>query len=963
MAQNTKRKKGRKHLASAIGIMGLVVTLGVAALAYSKVSGKAIPLIGVLLPFVESRLGLFILGKYSLVPFSLLLGALSLGLLVLPRRHPCTLFLYPLYLAIYFTFSFLVSMSGDGSQVWPHTLYESLMRDKTPKEASLYVVIALLLEILVLFILSPVVFLLNRWLSHKRDFQKRKEEHDLKTRVLTAPSLPEERDEWRERGEAKIAAKRQARMEKREAKFRQKEVAKAEKQEAEVATVTVPLQQDDGHLRFPKVMDVPAIDHLLKKEPQAEPEKNEREQSGISPLEAVKEKVLLEHPVANPVLVESEEEKKAQISGLLQGAMERVGWKGIAPRKDTPSSHPVPNRGFLYEAVKKNSLMNKALAHAGSSFSKMADGVADSTPLQKEEVADVAATCEQAPIAQKEKPCMKKALVEPPVSRPEPVRGESVQEEREPAFPEPKEDDELDDLQSYCGVGGLASANAGKSALLNRKQLDYQAPPMDILADCPMASQELDETTKQKGDRLVQTLDDFGISVTPVSIIKGPTVTMYEIAPAPGVRVGKILGLAENIQLSLPATQVRIVAPIPGKSCVGVEVPNLKRSTVGFKEMLPALDEKPYKVPMILGRNLFGEPICCDVAKTPHLLIAGSTGSGKSVCVNSLICSILYKKSPREVRMVMVDPKVVELQMYNGIPHLLTPVITDSKRALKVLDFCVDEMERRYQLLNSMRVRNIEGYNEKVAQGNVAREKIPYIVIIIDEYADLMTTVGKEMEQRVARLAAKSRAAGIHLVLATQRPSVNVVTGVIKANVPARIAFMVKSTVDSRTILDTSGAEKLLGRGDMLYMNPSEPNPQRIQGAFLSDEECEKIVDFVSSQGEPDYIDEAYFEDEPEKDDHIDGFDEDPEDVADEGDVYQQALSIVVERKCASASFLQRRLRIGYNHAARLVERMEEEGIVGAANGSKPRPLLRYPDSPSLQQLDAGEVASQSDIG
>jgi S-DNA-T family DNA segregation ATPase FtsK/SpoIIIE len=348
-----------------------------------------------------------------------------------------------------------------------------------------------------------------------------------------------------------------------------------------------------------------------------------------------------------------------------------------------------------------------------------------------------------------------------------------------------------------------------------------------------------------------------------------------------------------------------------------------------------------FGIPMVLGRNLMGEPVVIDVIKAPHLLIAGSTGSGKSVCVNSLICSVLFRCSPKQVRMILVDPKIVELNVYNGIPHLLTPVITEAKRTLKALDFCLYEMDRRYKLLQGLSVRNIIGYNEKIEASHLAREKLPYILVVIDEFADLMHLVGKDMESKVSRLAAMSRAVGIHLVLATQRPSVDVITGVIKNNIPTRIAFAVTSATDSRIILDEQGADKLLGKGDMLYMSSSNPATERIQGSFLSDHEVEKVVKFVSSQGVPDFIDESFFEDEEQK--ASDSESEDGVDVNDDDELMQRALTIVVERKCASASYLQRRLKIGYNRAARLVEQMEEMGYVGPPNGSKPRELIKYP--------------------
>lgn len=507
-----------------------------------------------------------------------------------------------------------------------------------------------------------------------------------------------------------------------------------------------------------------------------------------------------------------------------------------------------------------------------------------------------------------------------------------------PPAPEPKNPE--DDMDVLSGVGGLASSNAGKSALLNRKRLVYQFPSADLLVAYPDHSNDIDEETIKNGELLIETLRQFKIQATLMNIVKGPTVTMFEVSPAPGVRVNTIVNLADNIALSLAAQRVRIVAPIPGKQAVGIEVPNKKRQIIGFKEMIPSMDAKEYAIPMVLGRTITGEPIVTDLASTPHLLIAGSTGSGKSVCVNSLICSILYRKSPKEVRLIMVDPKIVELKIYNGIPHLLTPVITEAKKTIKALEFCIFEMDRRYKLLQGLNVRNIKAYNKKIVEARLAREKLPYIAVIIDEFADLMATVGKELETQLARLAAMSRAIGIHLVLATQRPSVNVITGLIKSNIPSRIAFAVTSAMDSRIIIDEIGAEKLLGKGDMLYSSNADPSPSRIQGAFLSDEEVEKVVEFACSQGAPDYIDEAFFEDDEPDDSGDDG-----DDFGDgDDDLMEKALRIVVERRGASASYLQRRLKIGYNRAARLVEQMEELGYVGPPNGSKPRELLKYPD-------------------
>ena len=452
----------------------------------------------------------------------------------------------------------------------------------------------------------------------------------------------------------------------------------------------------------------------------------------------------------------------------------------------------------------------------------------------------------------------------------------------------------------------------------------------------------IDDATKQASLNLKQTLAEFNIEADITGIKKGPVVTMFEILPAPGVKLSKIVALQDNIALSLAAQSVRIVAPIPGKQAVGIEVPNRNRSVVGFREIIEMdLPEwKKMAVPVVLGKDILGKAQLIDLVKTPHMLIAGATGSGKSVCVNSLILSILYKRSFEDVKMILVDPKVVELKLYNNIPHLLTPVITEPKKALQALQWCLCEMERRYALLDSMGVRDISNYNAKIKQQKICTQKLPYIVVIIDEFADLMATSGKELENIVARLTAMSRAVGIHLVLATQRPSVNVITGLIKANIPTRIAFMVASRTDSNIIIDTVGAEKLLGRGDMLYASAVDPAPIRIQGTFVSDQEVENVVTAVKDYGEPDYIDEEIFVDDDDEDGARDLF---GEPMSDDDPLYDQALEIVVQSGKASASYIQRRLKIGYNRAARLVEEMEERGIVGPANGSKPREVIHIP--------------------
>ncbi len=451
----------------------------------------------------------------------------------------------------------------------------------------------------------------------------------------------------------------------------------------------------------------------------------------------------------------------------------------------------------------------------------------------------------------------------------------------------------------------------------------------------------IDDETRAAAEDLKQTLNEFGIDAEVTEIIKGPVVTMFEILPAPGVKLSKIVGLQDNIALRLAASSVRIVAPIPGKQAVGIEIPNKNRAIVSFRECIEEdlIEWQKMAVPVVLGKDIEGENKIIDLAKTPHLLIAGSTGSGKSVCVNSMILSILYKRSPDQVKMILVDPKIVELKLYNDIPHLLTPVITEPKKALQALQYCICEMERRYSLLDHMGVRDIASYNKKIIEQHIAAEKLPYLVVIIDEFADLMITTGKQLEDTIARLAAKSRAAGIHLVLATQRPSVDVVTGLIKANIPSRIAFMVASKMDSKIILDKMGAEMLLGRGDMLYASSTSPFPVRIQGTFVSDQEVEDVVNAVKAWGEPDYIDDEIFV----SDDDDDGGDEQMSFVEGDDPLYEKALDIVVQAGKASASYIQRRLKIGYNRAARLVEEMEARGIVGPANGSKPRDIIHVP--------------------
>ena len=477
------------------------------------------------------------------------------------------------------------------------------------------------------------------------------------------------------------------------------------------------------------------------------------------------------------------------------------------------------------------------------------------------------------------------------------------------------------------------------------KNANYQKPPINLLAPIKSVDQSQDKSLIQKNTEVLEsTFKSFGVHVIVKKAVLGPTVTRYEVQPAVGVKVSKIVNLADDLALALAAKDIRIEAPIPGKPLIGIEVPNRTTSAVSFKDVMLHQDSKAKDISLDvpLGKDVEGKVISADLRKMPHLLIAGSTGSGKSVAINTIITSILMKSYPEDVKLVLIDPKMVELSVYNGIPHLLIPVVTDAKLATNALRKTVKEMERRYQLFAAGGVRNITEYNQKVAENNADKtnsvmEKLPYIVVIVDELSDLMMVAGHDVEDAIVRLAQMARAAGIHMILATQRPSVDVITGLIKANVPSRISFAVSSGVDSRTILDQVGAEKLLGRGDMLFLPIGAAKPERVQGAFISVNEVEKVVSWVKEQQEAVYNEDMI----PSKNDsesQIDGEDE-PED-----EFYDQAVALVRKQQSASVSMLQRRFRIGYNRAARIVDAMEAKGIVGPSEGSKPRQVLIPPE-------------------
>ncbi|WP_179394339.1 DNA translocase FtsK [Lacticaseibacillus absianus] len=467
---------------------------------------------------------------------------------------------------------------------------------------------------------------------------------------------------------------------------------------------------------------------------------------------------------------------------------------------------------------------------------------------------------------------------------------------------------------------------------------DYQLPSMDLLSAVPPADQSVEvEQIKQNRVKLKQTLESFGVNVTVKSATLGPSITQYEIQPAVGVKVAKIVNLADDLALALAAKDIRIEAPIPGKPLIGIEVPNSTIATVGYREVLantPPHPGKPLVIP--LGKDVSGHVLTFDLTKMPHLLIAGATGSGKSVMINVIITSILMTTKPTEVRLMLIDPKRVELSVYNGVPHLLTPVVTEAKKAPSALNKVLAEMDKRYQAFSDNGVRNMTEFNHKAAE-TATLTRMPYIVVIVDELSDLMMVAGNEVETAIVRLAQMARAAGIHIIIATQRPSVDVITGLIKANVPSRIAFAVSSGVDSRTILDSNGAETLLGRGDMLYDPIDASKPVRIQGAFIPSEDVEAVVSAITAQVAP-----AYDEDMAPSEVEVDGAAGESED-----ELYDDAKQFVLQQGSASTSMLQRRFRIGYNRAARLIDDLEANQIVGPADGSRPRKVYGAESDPT----------------
>ena len=940
--------KGKGRFSLIFGFLSILLALVLS-------SGIVLPLLGMQVSFLSGSLqwlSPFIgfsatANPLGLVPFCCLLLLWALMAFSFRGRKPFSFVLIPVTALMYGTLYLLAQMLQQTGR--PKVIMDFLFADgATLRTASFKVVMAFLFETGLFVALTLIGDVLDRHYRKKKAFALKLKQMQAGKKIDTSTLSRRER--------RRLASERN-----RQEKLAEDEAVVVLKQKKK------PEEKDlSGKMEFPQVMEVPPLNSLARSPERAVASKDiiDVEELAATPslglasigaLQTIKEehmrdrKADKEESRAEKKKAKSEERKHEPLSGFLQAALEVIGKNPSAP------GDPVPKRtgkakGLLAQAVEETEDQGPTIPASIT----IANPVEIKFPPKSPSLASMEKEPVQMPVSESGKATIsirdqiisvRPSFEEPKVERPEFFAPLSTAKPVNGGFsddvpPVSADMDEEFDIDTSSGVGGLASSNGSGSALLNKGRLIYHYPPEDILVRYPKTGNVIDTETLERGDKLVATLLEFNVRVELVSIVRGPTVTMFEILPAPGIRVNTIVSLADNIALSLAALQVRIVAPIPGRSAVGIEIPNRKRDIIGFKEMIPSMDQKMGNIPMVLGKNLLGEPIVIDVEKAPHLLIAGSTGSGKSVCVNSMICSILFRKSPKEVRLILVDPKIVELNIYNGIPHLLTPVITDPKKTLKAFDFCLYEMDRRYRLLQGINARNITGYNEKIEESHLAREKLPFIVVVIDEFADLMHTVGKELENKVSRLAAMSRAVGIHLILATQRPSVDVITGVIKSNIPTRVAFAVTSTTDSRIIIDEGGAEKLLGKGDMLYVASTDPIPMRIQGAYLSDNEVEEVVRFASKQGVQDFIDESFFEDE-----NVDSNDASPDEAEgnDDDALMEKALQIVAERRCASASYLQRRLKIGYNRAARLVEQMEEMGYVGPPNGSKPRELIKYP--------------------
>ncbi len=988
------KKKRNRSVVFALGMFNLVLAILTGALAFIP---EKFPFISDITNFL-SQFSLTA-GAYSLLSIPALFLVLSIECFCFRKQSRAS------YIFIPYTVLLYISVLGALHKFFKISKPSFLM-DKLSQTKTSLVFILVILELILALILVLIVQSINERYKRKQDFKARldarnkqnaEDEEEVKAPVVDLPV--EEVDKKKAKAEKKKEKKRKATF------LEQKtEEARAEEEKSEEVETfsTLPAFNPDDKIEFPTFDEMPSLETLeVEREKIKNAEKLPTEVlMSSSTFKAVRDEVTM------PEKEEEKKEEKIDVTkpqtfrrgGILEASLEAVTHKNEQVAIDKSKQKPIIGYDDRKEEVKvvKNgddfapstlpkthpryklfeSLRRPPQTQVKDEPSQVSYIPAKPFEAEEEEEAPTPVVKVETPTPQSVQPTPSPAPVkpsQPEVAKPKydpftavpsalEVEGEEedlLAEEDdektstptlhqdvknfEPVKPkqdvEPTASKELEKVYASAGVGGLQSNNEGLAALARRANVHYTPPSISFLQDYPSYSDKIDEATIQLGEIILQTMKDFHIEATSEDITIGPTVTMFEYRLAPGILVSKLNNIQSNLSMNLMGRSIRILTQIPGKQTVGVEVANSKRQVVGFKEMLPSIAGDKFKVPMILGKTITGEPVSLDVAKAPHLLIAGTTGSGKSVCVNSLICSILYTKSPKDVRLIMVDPKIVELSMYNGIGHLLTPVITEPKKVVKALEWLVDEMTRRYNIMRPYSVRNIVAYNEKIESGAFAAEKLPYIVLIMDEFADLMTTIGKEIEEKVGRLAAMSRAVGIHIVMATQRPSAEVVTGTLKSNIPARIAFAVSSGMNSRIILDSQGAENLLGKGDMLLLDPSKMGLQRIQGAFLSDTEVEKIVNYVRSQGEPDYLDPELFEDiEPDDVDEIS-----EESLGnDEETLYEQAKSICYERKSASASYLQRRMKIGYNKAARFIERMEDEGIVGPAQGSKPREILQY---------------------
>ena len=530
------------------------------------------------------------------------------------------------------------------------------------------------------------------------------------------------------------------------------------------------------------------------------------------------------------------------------------------------------------------------------------------------------------------------------INRAEPSPAEEKPAEAAAAEEKPKRRNKAKEAEIVSAETENVAAEAQKQEQQLEKQSAYRTPPMNLLKRGKKSGGDSDAHLRATAQKLEETLQNFGVGVHVTNASCGPSVTRYELQPDQGVKVSRIVGLADDIKLNLAVADLRIEAPIPGKAAVGIEVPNQENTAVMLRDLLesPEFEKSASPITFAVGKDIAGKTVVADIAKMPHLLVAGSTGSGKSVCINTLIMSIIYKSDPDEVKLILVDPKVVELSVYNGIPHLMIPVVTDPKKAAGALNWAVAEMEKRYKLFAEYNVRDLKGFNAKVERGETGEEvkkKLPQIVIIIDELADLMMVAPGEVEGAICRLAQLARAAGLHLVLATQRPSVNVITGLIKANMPSRIAFAVSSGVDSRTIIDMNGAEKLLGKGDMLFYPSGYPKPVRVQGSFVSDKEVQDVVEFLLKNNAG-----TTYNNELEEHMNSNTVLADPGASSDGGDdrdtYFADAGKLIIDKDKASIGMLQRMFKIGFNRAARIMDQLAEAGVVGPEEGTKPRKVL-----------------------